>query len=116
MPDVNIATNISNIRNAVLGRDVREAIASSIEQCYSDTLTGATLASEAASQADEAAGRAITAAENAEAATRTADSAAETAASAVESLTNIAFSAIEYSTASPQDTIDYVVNGQTGGE
>lgn len=116
MPDVNITTNISRIRSAVYGRDVRTAIADSIAQCYSDTSTGATLAHVAAEEADQATGRANDAASAAEIATGNANDAASAAISAAESLANIALSAIEYSTASPQDTIDYVINGQTGGD
>ena len=116
MPDVNITTNVNRIRNAVYGREVREAIASSIEQCYSDTSTGATLASEAASQANEAAGSANTAAAAAETAAGLANAAATAAASASENIMDVAYSAIEASTASPEDTISYVIEGQTGGE
>lgn len=116
MPDDNITTNVSRIRSAVYGREVREAIARSIEQCYTDTSMTATLAGQAASDADAAASRANTAAAEAEVATGTANSAASAAASAAENLTDIAYLAVEASTASVEDTVEYVINGQTGGE
>lgn len=46
---------IQQIREAIYGKDVREAIASGIEQCYSDTAENATRAETAASQAVQAA-------------------------------------------------------------
>ena len=51
---------IQQIREAIYGKDVREAIASGIEQCYSDN---AIRAETAASQAVQAASQAVQAAE-----------------------------------------------------
>ena len=49
MPGIN--DYLSQIRQAVYGREVRDAIANGIEQCYTDTNTGATAAGDAATQA-----------------------------------------------------------------
>lgn len=46
-----IENYLSQIRTAVYGRDVRDAIVNSIEQCYTDTSTGVTAATEAAATA-----------------------------------------------------------------
>lgn len=46
-----IENYLSQIRTAVYGRDVRDAIVNSIEQCYTDTSTGVTAATEAAETA-----------------------------------------------------------------
>lgn len=57
-----IEENLARIKTAVYGKDVRDAIHDSIEQCYTDTSTSATAADSAASAAREAAGLANTAA------------------------------------------------------
>ena len=61
-----VAQDVQQIREAIYGRDVREAIADGIEHCYSDVSGGVTTANTAAAAADAAAQRAITAAEGAE--------------------------------------------------
>lgn len=50
-----IQDDINAIRRAVYGKDVREAIADGIEQCYTDVSSAATLADTAASNANTAA-------------------------------------------------------------
>ena len=57
-----IATYLQQILDAVYGEEVRGAIHDAIEECYTDTSTGATTASEAAAAANEAATAANTAA------------------------------------------------------
>lgn len=57
-----IVQDVDQIRHAVYGREVREAIADGIEQCYTDTISGVNLASEAALAANSAANKANTAA------------------------------------------------------
>lgn len=58
-----IQDDINAIRRAVYGKDVREAIADGIEQCYTDVSSAATLADTAASNANTAAIAASAAAE-----------------------------------------------------
>lgn len=57
-----IAQDLQQIRTAVYGEEVREAIADGIELCYSDTTSGVNRASEAATAANNAANAANTAA------------------------------------------------------
>lgn len=54
-----IANDVKQIRQALYGREVREAIAHGIEQCYSDVMSGKTIAETAAQQADSARDRAL---------------------------------------------------------
>lgn len=61
-----IAEDVRQIRGAIYGREVREAIADGIEHCYSDVSSGVTTANTAASTANAAAERANTAAAAAE--------------------------------------------------
>lgn len=61
-----VAEDVRQIRRAVYGRDVREAIADGIEHCYSDVSSGVTTANTAANAANVAAQRANTAAAGAE--------------------------------------------------
>lgn len=68
--DAILANNVSQIRTAVYGKDVRKAIADSIEMCYTDISTGKTLADDATAAANEAADRASTNADAAEQAAR----------------------------------------------
>ena len=66
-----IEQNLAKIKSAVYGREVRDAIHDSIEQCYTDTSTSATAATSAAQSANAAATSASNAAADAEnAATR----------------------------------------------
>ncbi len=51
----NIANLLNSIKTAIYGKEVRSAIHDSIEQCYSDTSTGKTLADTAAENANKAA-------------------------------------------------------------
>lgn len=69
---MSISDDINNIRTAIYGRDVREAIADGIEQCYTDTTEGKTLAETAAASANTAASTANTAASAANAAAQNA--------------------------------------------
>ena len=55
MADSTIAQDVRQIRTAELGKDVREAIAHGIEQCYSDVTSARTLAAEATENANTAA-------------------------------------------------------------
>ena len=57
-----ISQDVSQIRSAVYGKDVREAIADGIEQCYTDVSSGVTMANTAATAANTAAAAANTAA------------------------------------------------------
>lgn len=61
-----VAQDVQQIREAIYGREVREAIADGIEHCYSDVSSGVTTANTAASAANAAAQRANTAAAGAE--------------------------------------------------
>lgn len=61
-----VAQDVQQIREAIYGREVREAIADGIEHCYSDVSGGVTIADTAANTANAAAQRAIMAAEGAE--------------------------------------------------
>ena len=76
-----IADKVIAIRNAVYGRDVREALASGLEECYGDPTGDRALAEAAAEAAEQAAGNADSAKTAAEAAAGNADS-AKTAAEA----------------------------------
>lgn len=55
MADSTIAQDVRQIRTAELGKDVREAIAHGIEQCYSDVTSARTLAAGATEDANTAA-------------------------------------------------------------
>ena len=61
-----VAQDVQQIREAIYGREVREAIADGIEHCYSDVSGGVTTANTAAAVANAAAQRANTAAAGAE--------------------------------------------------
>lgn len=61
-----VAQDVQQIREAIYGREVREAIADGIEHCYSDVSGGVTTANTAAAAANAAAQRANTAAAGAE--------------------------------------------------
>ncbi|MBO6270832.1 MAG: metallophosphoesterase [Clostridium sp.] len=61
-----VAQDVQQIREAIYGREIREAIADGIEHCYSDVSSGVTTANTAAAAADVAAQRANTAAAGAE--------------------------------------------------
>lgn len=74
---MSISDDINNIRTAIYGRDVREAIADGIEQCYTDTTEGKTLAETAAASANTAAATANTAASTANTAASAANAAAQ---------------------------------------
>ena len=67
-----IADKVIAIRNAVYGRDVREALASGLEECYGDPTGDRALAEAAAEAAEQAAGNADSAKTAAEAAARAA--------------------------------------------
>lgn len=60
-----ISTLLSQILSAVYGKDVRQSIHDSIEQCYSDVSEGKTIADTAAENANTAAVQAKTDAEDA---------------------------------------------------
>lgn len=57
-----VVQDVYQIRHAVYGREVREAIADGIEQCYTDTTSGVNKANAAASAANSAASAASAAA------------------------------------------------------
>lgn len=62
-----IETLLNDIKTAIYGKQVRDSIHDAIEECYTDTSTSATAATEAATAANNAAAAANTAAEEAEA-------------------------------------------------
>ena len=68
-----IAQDIAAIRGAAYGKDVREAIAHGIEQCYTDVTNSSTLANTAANSANSAASSANSAATKANQAAQTVD-------------------------------------------
>lgn len=74
---MSISDDINNIRTAIYGADVREAIADGIEQCYTDTSEGKTLAETAAATATSAAANANAAASTANTAASNANAAAQ---------------------------------------
>ncbi len=74
-----IDQDIAAIRQAMYGKDVREAIAHGIEQCYSDVTTSKTSAEDATANATQAASSANTAAANANQKAQAADTAATNA-------------------------------------
>ena len=77
-----IAQDVAQIRQAVYGKDVREAIADGIEKCYTDVSSGVTLANTAANNANSKATAADTAATAANTAAAAANGAAANVASA----------------------------------
>lgn len=68
-----IAQDIAAIRGAAYGKDVREAIAHGIEQCYTDVTNSSTLANTAANSANSAASSANSAASDANQAAQSVD-------------------------------------------
>lgn len=74
-----VETDLSQIRTAVYGREVREAIANGIEHCYDDNQAAIGNANEAITAANTAAGKANTATSNANTATTRANNAAAAA-------------------------------------
>lgn len=60
-----IENDLNQIRSALYGREVREALAHGLEQCYSDVQSGKTLAETAAQNAVTATGNAVTATQQA---------------------------------------------------
>ena len=74
-----ISNYLNQIRTAVYGREVREAIANGIEQCYNDTSNGVTLAETKLGELDDAVASLNEAVENASEAIETANGASATA-------------------------------------
>lgn len=70
---------LNDIKNAIYGEEVRDAIHNSIEECYNDVSSGKTIAEQAASAANTAASAVNTAKSNADAATTKANNAASAA-------------------------------------
>lgn len=90
-----IEQNVAAIRQAVYGRDVREAIAEGIEKCYTDVLQAKTIADTVLENATEAIRNANTAATNAQ-------TQANNAASALNDLNSL------INPASVSDTKEYL--------
>ena len=85
-----IAQDIAAIRGAAYGKDVREAIAHGIEQCYSDVTNSKTLAENATASANQAASSANQNSQAANQAAQAANTAAQTVDNKVaESVGNI---------------------------
>lgn len=85
-----IAQDIAAIRGAAYGKDVREAIAHGIEQCYTDVTNSSTLANTAANSANTAASNANQNSQAANQAAQAANTAAQTVDNKVaESVGNI---------------------------
>jgi hypothetical protein len=78
-----IDNDLKQIRQALYGKDVREALAHGLQQCYSDVSNGKTIAETASENAEtdvsEAIGRLNTAIQNAETATQQANTARDEA-------------------------------------
>lgn len=88
-----IDEKVAAIRQAIYGREVREAIASGIELCYRDVTEAVDEADAAASAANTAAGTANTAASNATSAADSANTAANAANTATTDANNAASAA-----------------------
>lgn len=83
-----ISEYLNKIKTAIYGREVRDAIHDSIKECYTDVISGATLANEASDKANAATEKANTAASNADTATAGANSAANLANTAASNADN----------------------------
>ena len=77
-----ISEYLAQIKTAIYGREVRDAIHDSIEQCYTDVSNAKTLADTAASNTNAAISKANTAASNADAKAKLANDAATKAGTA----------------------------------
>ena len=77
-----ISEYLAQIKTAIYGREVRDAIHDSIEQCYTDVSNAKTLADTAASNANAATSKANTAASNADTKAKLANDAATKAGTA----------------------------------
>ena len=86
-----IETLLNTIATAIYGRDMRDAIHDSIEECYSDVSTAKTMADASIEASNEATSQAIQATENAVSAT-------EDAIAATEDANRISFNANEAAT------------------
>ena len=82
-----IANDVKQIRQALYGREVREAIAHGIEQCYSDVTASKTVA-------DTAAAAANTATQNAQTATQQANQARDNAQAVADGVVNQSITSI----------------------
>lgn len=112
-----ISNYLNQIRTAVYGREVREAIADGIEQCYNDTSNGVTLAETKLDELDGAVERLNGAVDNAEAnmneavsnALESLDDAVESANGAVTTANAAATRAQELNTALGNNANDLVL-------
>lgn len=112
-----ISNYLNQIRTAVYGREVREAIADGIEQCYNDTSNGVTLAETKLSELNGAVERLNSAVDNAEAnmneavsdALESLDDAVESANGAVTTANAAATRAQELNTALGDNANDLVL-------
>lgn len=88
-----ISTYLSNILNAVYGRDVRQSIHDSIEQCYTDVNTAKTLADNSVATMNQRITDCNTAADGARSAVNTANASASNADSSASSANTAASTA-----------------------
>lgn len=106
-----IENYVEQIRKATYGRDVREAIASGIEECYSDVTQAKTIADDsieaAEAKAQEAASSAAAAATASQDAITAKDTAVQKAGEASQSATAAAQSASEASAVRDSIPVDY---------
>ena len=103
-----VAQNIAAIREATYGWQVREAIADSIDQCYSNVSNGVTLAETAAGQALNSAAEADRAAESAGEAAETANTAASAANTAAAAASSSVSNAVLAESATEEQTKAYL--------
>lgn len=94
-----IANDVKQIRQALYGREVREAIAHGIEQCYSDVTAGKTVA-------DTAAAAANTATQNAQTATQQANQARDNAQAVADGVVNQSITAINDAAAQQRQSVN----------
>lgn len=93
-----ISEYLNQIKTAIYGREVRDAIHDSIEQCYSDVTNAKTLADAATTAANDATAKANTATSNANSAATKATDAAAKATSAASSANTAASKANDATT------------------
>lgn len=103
-----VAQNITAIREATYGWQVREAIADSIDQCYTNVSSGVTLAETAAGEALNSAAEADRAADSAGLAAEAANTAASAANSAAEAVSSSVSSAVLAESATEEQTKAYL--------
>jgi hypothetical protein len=94
-----IANDVKQIRQALYGREVREAIAHGIEQCYSDVTASKTVA-------DTAAAAANTATQNAQTATQQANQARDNAQAVADGVVNQSITAINDAAAQQRQSVN----------